>query len=176
MNVLWLVGDQATTFGSTIFIKVSFRISIPDGSNRYCCVQIHCCGMIFLLQFFFFPHYVTPQHILHGSFKLLFFHSIFSHSPPPLSLVCAFLIFIFVAYILTQFSIPILYFQNCSFSLYFSPNSGFSLFYVSSIWHFFLKRHFHRHACISTQKQERKSQAGGVYTAGDDLLACTSTH
>ena len=40
-------------------------------------------------------------------------------------------------------------FQNCSFSLIFSPNSGFSFYYVSSIWHFFLKRHFHRHACIS---------------------------
>ena len=66
-------------------------------------------------------------------------------------------------------------FQNCS--LISSPNSGFSFYYVSSIWHFFLKRHFHRHACISTQKQERKSQAGGVYTAGDDLLARTpSTH
>ena len=25
MHVLWLVGDQATTFGSTIFIKVSFH-------------------------------------------------------------------------------------------------------------------------------------------------------
>ena len=69
--------------------------SISDGSNRYCCIQIHSCGMIFLLQFFF-PITRPPQHILHGSFKLLFlfFPSIFflSLSPTPLSLVRAFLI------------------------------------------------------------------------------------
>ena len=38
-----------------------------------------------------------------------------------------------------------------SFSLIISPNSGFSFCYVSSMA-FFLKRHFRRHACISTQK------------------------
>ena len=38
-----------------------------------------------------------------------------------------------------------------SFSLIISLNSGFSFCYVSSMA-FFLKRHFRRHACISTQK------------------------
>ena len=31
--------------------------SISDGSNRYCCIQIHSCGMIFLLQFYFYFYY-----------------------------------------------------------------------------------------------------------------------
>ena len=55
--------------------------------------------------------------------------------------------------------------------------SAVSFFLLPYACHFFLRRHLRQHACISTQKQERKSQAGGVYTAGYNLLACTpSTH
>ena len=53
-----------------------------------------------------------------------------------------------------------LYFQNCSFSFYFSPNSGFSFLYVNSIWHFFLKRHFH----VFTQQETIYSRAHLVLT------------
>ena len=107
MNVLWLVGDQATTFGSTVFIKVSFHSRwFKQILLRTNPLLWYDFSVAVFFSFSFFPHYVTP--------------------PPPLSLVSPFLIFIFVAYILTQFSIPILYFQNCSFSFYFSPNSGFS--------------------------------------------------
>ena len=91
INVIWLVGDQATTFGSTVFIKVSFH-------SRWFKQILLRTNPLLWYDFsvaVFFSHYKTPppQHILHGSFKLLFlfFLSIFS-LPPPLSLVRAFLI------------------------------------------------------------------------------------
>ena len=81
-----------------------------------------------------------------------------------------FVLYVFLFYVLLPFSLApplphfffIVLFFNIfiqyasrrfpgSFSLIISPNSGFSFCYVSSMA-FFLKRHFRRHACISTQK------------------------
>ena len=45
-----------------------------------------------------------------------------------------------------------IYFKNGSFSLIITPNSGFSFFLRRFYGIFFLKRHFRRNACISTQK------------------------
>ena len=63
-------------------------------------------------------------------------------SPPPSFFYC-FIFVISIQYASRRFP--------GSFSLIISPNSGFSFCYVSSMA-FFLKRHFRRHACISTQK------------------------
>ena len=115
--------------------------SISDGSNRYCCIQIHSCGMIFLLQFFFFFHpiitYITPPlpNILHGSSNFSgFFPFYFCSPPPPPPFIFSELQFQFNFFPeqLQRFHS----FQNCIFSLISSPNSSFSFNYVSSIWHF----------------------------------------
>ena len=80
----------------------------------------------------------------HTFFFLFFMFCSLSRSlPPPLFFYCFFFFNIFIQYASRRFP--------GSFSLIISPNSGFSFCYVSSMA-FFLKRHFRRHACISTQK------------------------
>ena len=131
--------------------------SIPDGSNRYCCVQIHCCGMIFLLQFFFFFPLHVHDPLLSTFFMVVLnfcFSFLFSLSLSPLPP--------------SFFSLCFSYFYICCIYSYivFHTNIIFSELQFQFLV-------FLRIACISTQKYERRSQAGGVYTAGDILLPRT---
>ena len=138
MNALWLVEDQATTSGSTVFIKLSFH---SDGSSGHRFLSIHCCGVNFYGG-------VPNTHFSFCSLCFLFYVLFpFSLSLPPhlffLNCFIVLFFYIFIQYGSRRFP--------GSFSLIISPNSGFSFFYVSSMA-FFLKRRFRRHACISTQK------------------------
>ena len=138
MNVLWLVEDQATTSGSTVFIKLSFHFRWFKWTLNlinpllWCELLWWCPSHTFFFLFFMF-------------FYFMFCSLSLSLSPPPSFFLFFFVLFfnVFIQYASRRFP--------GSFSLIISPNSGFSFCYVSSMT-FFLKRHFRRHACISTQK------------------------
>ena len=136
MNVLWLVEDQATTSGSTVFIKLSFHFrwfkwTLNLINPLLWCELLWWCPSH---TFFLFVLYVFLFYVLLP----------FSLAPPSFFLLFYFFIFVIsIQYASRRFP--------GSFSLIISPNSGFSFCYVSSMT-FFLKRHFRRHACISTQK------------------------
>ena len=138
MNVLWLVEDQDTTAGSFVFIKLSFHFRWFKWTFNlinpllWCELLWWCPSHTFFFLFFMF-------------YFILCFAPFLSRSPP---------LFFFLFFYFFIFVISIQYASRRfpgSFSLIISPNSGFSFCYVSSMA-FFLKRHFSRHACISTQK------------------------
>ena len=138
-----LVEDQATTSGSltTVFIKLSFHFRWFKWTLNlinpllWCELLWWCPSHTFFFLFFMFFYFMFCSVFLSLSLSL---------PPPPFFFLLLFYFFnIFIQYASRRFP--------GSFSLIISPNSGFSFCYVSSMA-FFLKRHFRRHACISTQK------------------------
>ena len=91
-----------------------------------------------------------------------------------LSVLAQRFIIFFLFFIVLFFYISIQY-GSCrfpgSFSLIISPNSSFSFCYISSMA-FFLKRHFRRHACISTQSR-RENHRRVVFTQQDTIYSRT---
>ena len=110
MNVLWLVEDQATTSGSTIF-KLSFHF-------RWFKWTLNLINPLLLCELLWW----CPSHTFFFLFFMLFYVLLpFSLAPPPL---------IFSFYIVLFFNICIQY-ASCrfpvSFSLIISPNNGLYL-------------------------------------------------
>ena len=120
-----------------IFVSFLWMIWVDLPFLIYRILSIHCCGVNLFGG-------VPCTHFSFCSlcFFILCFAPFLSRSPP----------FFFIVLLIVFISIQ---YASCrfpgSFSLIISPNSGFSFCYVSSMA-FFLKRHFRRHACISTQK------------------------
>ena len=112
MNVLWLVEDQATTSGSTVFIKLSFHFRwFKQTLNLinpllWCELQWWCPSHIFLFVLYVFLFYVLLP---------------FSLAPP---LPFFYLLFYFIFYIYSVCFSQI----SRQFQFNYSPNSSFSFF------------------------------------------------
>ena len=132
MNVLWLVEDQATTSGSTVFIKLSFHF-------RWFKWTLNLINPLLWCELLWW----CPSHTFFFCslcFFILCFAPFLSRSPPSL-----FFYDYYYCFIVLFFFISIQYASRRfpgSFSLIISPNSGFSFCYVSSMAFFLSEKAF----------------------------------